>query len=116
MGMDRTAIVLKQTKPLTPPVPDVYAVALEAKDELYVFHLASTLRARRISVVFEPGAARLDAKLRKAARRGARLALLVGPEEREKHQVVIRNMEEKTQTSVAEGDLLATISQLLGGA
>jgi histidyl-tRNA synthetase len=113
--MDRTAIVLKQGKPLTPPVSDVYAVALEARDELYVFHLASTLRARRISVVFDPGPARLDAKLRKAARRGARLALLVGPEEREKSQVVIRNMREKTQTTIAEGELLSTISQMLGG-
>ncbi len=116
MGMDRTAIVLKPSTPVAPPVPDVYAVALEAKDELYVFHLASTLRARRMRVVFDPGPARLDAKLRKAARRGARLALLVGPEEREKHQVVIRDMREKTQTSVAERDLLSTISQMLGGA
>ncbi len=115
MGMDRTAIVLKQSKPLTPSLPDVYAVALEARDELYVFHLASTLRARRINVIFDPGSARLDAKLRKAARRGARLALLVGPEEREKNQVVIRNMQEKTQTSVAERELLSTISQMLGG-
>jgi len=116
MGMDRTAIVLKPSAPVAPPVPDVYAVALEAKDELYVFHLASTLRARRMRVVFDPGPARLDAKLRKASRRGARLALLVGPEEREKHQVVIRDMREKTQTSVAERDLLSTISQMLGGA
>ncbi|HKV31376.1 MAG TPA: histidine--tRNA ligase [Candidatus Dormibacteraeota bacterium] len=115
MGMERTATVLKQSKPLTSPVPDVYAVALEARDEPYVFHLASRLRARRISVVFDPGPARLDAKLRKAARRGARLALLVGPEEREKSQVVIRNMREKTQTSVAERDLLSAISQMLGG-
>src|SRR5437868_11271861 len=82
MGMDRTAIVLKQSKPLTPPAPDVYAVALEAKDELYVFHLAGTLRDRGLRVVVDPGAARLDAKLRKAAKRGARVALLVGPEER----------------------------------
>jgi histidyl-tRNA synthetase len=116
MGMDRTAIVLKQSKPLTPPVPDVYALALEAGDELYVFHLASTMRARNISVVFDPSPARLDAKLRKAARRGARLALLVGPEEREKGQVVIRDMQEKTQSSVAERELLATISKMLGGA
>jgi histidyl-tRNA synthetase len=116
MGMDRTAIVLKHSKPLTPPVPDVYALALEAGDELYVFHLASTMRARNISVVFDPSPARLDAKLRKAARRGARLALLVGPEEREKGQVVIRDMQEKTQSSVAERELLATISKMLGGA
>jgi hypothetical protein len=29
--------------------------------------------------------------------------------------VVIRNMREKTQTTVAEGELLSTISQMLGG-
>jgi len=114
VGMDRTAIVLQQRKPLTPAAPDVYAVALDARDELYVFHLASSLRARALRVVFDPGPARLDAKLRKAARRGARLALLVGPEEREKSQVVIRDMRSKTQTSVAERELLSTVSQMLG--
>jgi len=114
MGMDRTAIVLQQRKPQTLPGPDVYAVALETRDELYVFHLASTLRSRRLRVVFDPGSARLDAKLRKAARRGARLALLVGPEEREKGEVVIRDMRAKTQTTVAERDLLSTVTQMLG--
>ena len=74
---------LREARPLTPPVPDVYALALEARDEPYIFHLASTLRARGIRVVFDPGPAKLDAKLRKAARRGARLACLIGPEERE---------------------------------
>jgi histidyl-tRNA synthetase len=116
MGMERTAIVLKQSKPLVPSTPDVYAVALEPADELYVFNLATTLRARRISVVFDPGPARLDAKLRKAAKRGARVALIVGPEEREKKQIVIRDMRAKTQTSVAEQELLSTVGQMLGGA
>jgi histidyl-tRNA synthetase len=116
MGLDRTSIVLQQRKPLTPPAPDVYAVALEAADELYVFHLASTLRSRGFRIVFDPGPARLDAKLRKAARRSARLALLVGPEEREKNQVVIRDMVAKTQTSIGERELLSTVSQMLGRA
>jgi histidyl-tRNA synthetase len=115
MGMDRTFITLKERKALAPPAPDVYAVALEAADELYVFHLASTLRARGYRVVFDPGPARLDAKLRKAARRGARIALLVGPEEREKKQIVIRDMRAKTQTSVAEQELLSTVGPMLGG-
>jgi histidyl-tRNA synthetase len=114
MGMDRTAIALRERKPLTPAAPDVYAVALEAADEVYVFHLAATVRERGYRVVFDPGPARLDAKLRKAARRGARVALLVGPEEREKRQVVIRDMQAKTQTSVAEPELLSTIGQMLG--
>ena len=114
MGMDRTAITLKEHQAVAPAPPDVYAVALEAADELYVFQLASTLRARGHRVVLDAGPARLDAKLRKAARRGARVALLVGPEEREKHQVVIRDMRSKTQTSVAEGELLSAVGQMLG--
>jgi len=114
MGMDRTAIALKERKPATSVVPDVYAVALEATDELYVFHLASSVRARGYRVIFDHGPARLDAKLRKAVRRGARLALIVGPEEREKKQIVIRDMRAKTQTSVAERELLSTVVQMLG--
>jgi histidyl-tRNA synthetase len=114
MGMDRTAIVLHEQQPRTPPGPDVYAVALDAADELYVFHLASTLRSQKLRVVFDPGPARLDAKLRKASRRGARLALLVGPEERAKREVVIRDMGLKTQTSVAERELFSTVTSMLG--
>jgi histidyl-tRNA synthetase len=114
MGLDRTAIALRQAKPPTPTALDIYAVSLEAPDELYVFHLASSLRARGYRVVFDPGPARLDAKLRKAARRGARVALLVGPEEREKGQIVIRDMQAKTQTSVAERELMTTVGQMLG--
>jgi histidyl-tRNA synthetase len=113
MGMDRTAIVLEQAKPQTPPGPDVYAVAVDSKDELYVFHLAATLRERGLHVVVDPGAARLDAKLRKAARRGARVALLVGPEEREKGEAVVRDMRLKTQVSVTEREVLPTVTQAL---
>jgi histidyl-tRNA synthetase len=43
------------------------------------------------------------------------VALLVGPEEREKKQIVIRDMRSKTQTSVAERELLSTVGQMLGG-
>jgi histidyl-tRNA synthetase len=114
MGLDRTAIVLQQARRVAVPGPDVYAVALDARDELYVFHLASTLRGSGLRVVFDPGSGRLDAKLRKAAKRGASVVLLVGPEEREKGELVIRDMRSKTQTSVPERELLSSIRQALG--
>src|SRR5207245_2771906 len=44
LGMERTAMMLKEAKELAPLAPDVYAVAVEPKDERYVFHLAGTLR------------------------------------------------------------------------
>jgi histidyl-tRNA synthetase len=114
IGLDRTALVLKQRKALAPPVPDVYAVAVEPADELYVAHLAGNLRERGLKLVVDPSAARLDAKLRKAARRGARVALLVGAEEREKGEAVVRDMRLKTQVSVSEREVLPAVTQALG--
>src|SRR5205807_5862730 len=113
LGMERTAMLLRETKELAPVTPDVYAVAVDPKDERYVFHLAGTLRERGLRVVVDPSAARLDAKLRKAAKRGARVALLVGPEERQKGEAVVRDMRLKTQVSVAEREVVPTVTQAL---
>ena len=113
LGMERTAMILKETRELALIVPDVYAIAVDPKDELYMFHLAGTLRERGLRVVVDPSAARLDAKLRKAAKRGARVALLIGPEEREKGEAVVRDMRLKTQVSVAEREVAATVTQAL---
>jgi histidyl-tRNA synthetase len=114
LGMDRTAMVLREGKALEPQVPDVYALAVEPDDELYVFHLAATLRDQGLTVVVDPTTARLDTKLRKAAKRGARVALLVGPEERERGEAVVRDMRSKTQVSVAEREVVPTVTQALG--
>jgi histidyl-tRNA synthetase len=115
LGMERTAMVLKEAKELAAAPADVYAVAVDPKDERYVFHLAGTLRERGLRVIVDPSAARLDAKLRKAVKRGARVALLVGPEEREKGEAVVRDMRMKTQVSVAERDVVTTVTQALSG-
>ncbi len=114
LGMDRTAMVLREGKALEPTGPDVYALAVEPDDELYVFHLAATLRDQGLRVIVDPTTARLDTKLRKAAKRGARVALLVGPEEREKGEAVVRDMRSKTQVSVAEREVVPTVTQALG--
>ncbi|HVH66185.1 MAG TPA: histidine--tRNA ligase [Candidatus Acidoferrum sp.] len=113
LGMDRTLMLLKERKTLEQPGPDVYALAVEPDDERYVFHLAETLREQGLNVVLDPTTARLDAKLRKAAKRGARVALLVGPEEREKGEAVVRDMRSKTQVSVAEREIVPTVAQAL---
>jgi histidyl-tRNA synthetase len=114
MGMDRTAMIMRGRQTRTVSGPDVYAVAVEPSDEPYVFSLASTLRDRGLRVVLDPGAGRLDAKLRKASRRGARFAILVGPEEREKGQAVVRDMQAMTQVSVPEQEIVSTVNRALG--
>jgi histidyl-tRNA synthetase len=115
MGLDRTAMMLKQSKRLSPTGPDVYAVALETEDEASVVHLAGNLRARGLRVVVDPGSGRLDSKLRKAARTGARVTVLIGPQERQRGEAVVRDMRLKTQVSVPARDLIPAVDQALAG-
>jgi histidyl-tRNA synthetase len=116
LGMDRTAMVMQEAKRLAQNVPDVWAIAVDTPDSLHVLHLAENLRAQGHSVVMDPSHGRLDAKLRRAAKRGARVVIMVGPDERDKDEVVVRNMVAQTQVSVPQRDLVATVSSALGPA
>jgi len=116
VGMDRTLLILRQGSPGQAEGVDVYAIALEDGDQGYAFQLASTLRAGGLRVVLDPGAARLDARLRKAARKGARVALIVGPDERARGEAVIRDMSAKTQVTVPEREIIAAVTQAVGAA
>jgi histidyl-tRNA synthetase len=116
VGMDRTLLILKQRGPVQPEGLDVYTLALEEVDQVHALKLASALRAAGLRVVLDPGDARLDARLRKAARRGARVALIIGPEERAHGEAVIRDMTAKTQVTVPEREIVAAVTQALAGA
>ncbi|HSO94136.1 MAG TPA: ATP phosphoribosyltransferase regulatory subunit, partial [Candidatus Dormibacteraeota bacterium] len=114
VGLDRALPLLKQLEELTPQGPDVYALALQQADQAYAGQLASRLRAGGLRVVLDPGEARLDARLRKAARRGARVAIIIGPDERARGEAVIRDMRTKTQATVAEGEIASEVTRTLG--
>jgi len=115
IGLDRTAVILKQERPGESDGLDVYAVTVSAEDRGQVIELASTLRGHGFGVIVDTGEARLDAKLRKADRRGARLALIVGPEERAHGQAILRDMRDKEQVSVGYGELPAAVGKRLDG-
>jgi histidyl-tRNA synthetase len=114
LGMDRTVLILKQKPPVEPDVIDVYAVSLDAADQGYVFQMASTLRAHGLRVVMDPGDARLDARLRKAVRKGALLALIIGPDERARGEAVLRDMRRKTQRTVPASEIISAVTATLG--
>ncbi len=114
MGIERTLIILKDRGPVEAPGVDVYVVALRDADQVYALRHASSLRASGLRVVLDPGEARLDARLRKAAKKGARVALIIGPEERERGEAVIRDMQAKAQVTVPETEIVSTVTQTLG--
>jgi histidyl-tRNA synthetase len=115
IGLDRTAIVLKQGRPYERDGLDVYAVSVKPGDRGQVLELASTLRQHGFGVIVDSSDARLDAKLRKADRRGARLALIVGPDERARGEAILRDMRGKDQVRVGYGELAAAVGKTLGG-
>jgi histidyl-tRNA synthetase len=114
LGLDRTLLILKQLGEAPVERPDVYTVALQQADQAYAGRLASSLRARGLRVVLDPGEARLDARLRKAARRGARVAVIIGPDERARGEAVIRDMRAKTQATVPESEIVSAVTRTLG--
>jgi histidyl-tRNA synthetase len=116
IGLDRTLLILKQIGPPVLEGIDVYVVALESKDHAYAVQLASNLRARELRVVLDPGEARLDARLRKAVKKGARVALIIGPEERARGEAVIRDLRAKTQRSVPEREIISAVAETLDAA
>jgi histidyl-tRNA synthetase len=113
LGMDRTVMLLKESRELQPEATDVYAVAVDKQAELHVFGLADQIRETGLRVVLDTTALRLDTKLRNAAKQGAKVAVLIGPEEREKGEAVVRDMRTKTQVSVPERELIRTVSETL---
>ena len=67
-----------------------------------------------MSVIVDPGGGRLDTRVRKAARRGAPVMVLIGPDERERGEAVVRDMRLRTQVSVPEAELIARVTKTLG--
>jgi histidyl-tRNA synthetase len=116
LGMDRTVMLLKESRELHPEAADVYAVAVDKEAELHVFRLVDQMRETGLRVVLDTSALRLDTRLRNAAKQGAKVAVLIGPEEREKGEAVVRDMRAKTQVSVPERDLIRTVSETLASA
>jgi histidyl-tRNA synthetase len=114
LGLERTMLILKQRQQLAPQPPDAYVLALQQADQSYALGLASRLRSGGLQVVLDPGEARLDARLRKAARRGARIAVIIGPDERARGEAVIRDMRLKTQETVPDGEVASAVARTLG--
>jgi histidyl-tRNA synthetase len=76
------------------------------------YKLAAELRREGLNVVCYPEAARLPKQFKYADRVGARVALVLGPDEAEKGQVAVKNLSNGEQVVVrqeAAGDLIRQI-------
>jgi histidyl-tRNA synthetase len=77
------------------------------------FKLASELRRAGINVVCYPEAAKLQKQFKYADRIGARVTLVMGPDEVEKGRVAIKNLTNGEQVSVSRETLVETVRGML---
>jgi histidyl-tRNA synthetase len=83
-----------------PPRLDVFLVAVSGDDERAVLGLAHTLRDRGLGVEYALRSGSVRRQLELAAARGARRAVILGPDERASGTAVVRNMAGGAETRV----------------
>jgi histidyl-tRNA synthetase len=95
------------------PAP-VFVTVFDEGRLLDSFKLASQLRREGLNVVCYPEAVKLQKQFRYADRIGARVTLVLGPDELEKGQVAVKNLLNGEQVSVVRAELMAEIRKIIG--
>ena len=92
---------------------DVFLAAVTEDDVPQVLALAHELRDAGLACEYSLGGQPLGRQLKLADARGARRAIVVGPDERARGEVVLKDLAGKTQRAVARDGLLAALG--IGG-
>jgi len=95
------------------PAP-VFVTVFDEDRLLDSFKLASELRRAGLNVVCYPEAAKLQKQFKYADRIGAKVTLVLGPDEVEKGQVAVKNLVNGEQISVAREALVGQVRQMVG--
>ena len=94
------------------PAP-VLVTVFDEERLLDSFKLASELRRAGLKVVCYPEVTRLQKQFKYADRMGARVTLVLGPDEVEKGQVTVRNLQKSEQVTVAREAVVETVKGIL---
>lgn len=106
-GIDRLCLLLNSISPEPQPIA---LIPLGEQGEQQAIHLAWTLRQEEFRV-FHPRPGNLSKKMKKASQINAKYAIIFGPEEIEKKQVSVKNMETGHQESIATDQLISFLKK-----
>ena len=95
------------------PAP-VFVTVFDRDRMLESFKLASELRRAGLNVVCYPEAVKLQKQFKYADRIGAKVTLVLGPDEVEKDQVAVKNLISGDQVSVTREALVDQIRKIIG--
>lgn len=97
------------------PAP-VLVTVFDEERQLASLRLAADLRRSGLNVICYPEATKLPKQFKYADRIGARVTLVLGPDEAEKGQVAVKNLLNGEQVIVPQASAAASIRKILAGA
>jgi histidyl-tRNA synthetase len=92
---------------------DVFLAAITEEDLPHVLALAHEVRDAGLRAEYALGAQAVGKQLKLADSRGARLAIVIGPDDRARGEVMVKDLTLKGQTAVARESVTAKVSELL---
>jgi histidyl-tRNA synthetase len=107
---------LLRERGLVPPYTvglDVFVAAVTAEDLPHALALAHTLRDAGLGVEYPLALTPLAKQLRLANARGARYAVVIGPDDRARNQVVLRDLASGAQQAIPAGTAAAQLRAAL---
>jgi histidyl-tRNA synthetase len=105
----------KNVEPANAASIDVFLAFISGEDISLVLRLAHQLRDSGLRVEYSLGPQALGKQMKLADARRARLAVVVGPDERARGEVVLRDLRSGTQETVREADVIPTITTRVHG-
>jgi histidyl-tRNA synthetase len=107
---------LLKDRGLAPPTPatiDVFAAGVTEEDLPHVLRLTHALRDAGVRVEYSLKAEGLGKQLKLADARQAALALVIGPDDRARGEVQLKDLRTKAQHAVKAEDLTGAVKQLI---
>jgi histidyl-tRNA synthetase len=92
---------------------DVFVAGITAEDMPHVLALVHQLRDAGLRVEYALSAQPVGKQLKLADARAARFAVLIGPDDRAKGQVALKDLSGKDQVAIAAGDAVAELKRRL---
>ncbi len=100
-------------RPDAPAQVDVIVAGVTPEDLPYVLHAAHALRDGGLGVEYALAPQPLGKQLKLGQSRGARLAVVIGPDDRALGAVMVKHLADKTQTAVPRENLVAHCRSIL---
>jgi len=116
LGFERTLLAMEAagaTVP-APPLAEVYVARVDDSVAGAVFAMAALLRDSGIAAECDHQVRSLKSQFKQADRLGARLVVIIGPDELADGQVTVRDMGTKEETRVDVGATADTVREALG--